>query len=362
MSEFEIRELPIPESEGAPGWDELLARTELLNAVVRDEIGSRDLDETPREALSWLTDPYSVARLFGAFDGDRLIGFGEFSKERAHSIGWAWVAVAADRRRAGIGTRLAHQLYAVADDAGATILETGVDHADFDSCPRLQSPAGAGSVPADAPATRFLQSQGFELGQVEVTSALSLPVADQLLTELTARSRNADDYELLAWTGPVPDDLIDGYARLRTIVTTAMPDGDLAVEEQVWDADRVRTADRQNAEAGSVTITTAARHRPTGELVAFTRLGYPAAADGRPAGQGFTLVLPEHRGHNLGIRIKINNLRLLNAADHGAHRITTGNAGENDAMLAINQALGFRPFVLRGAWQKKLRSPAETPA
>ncbi|GAB3915487.1 hypothetical protein GCM10011575_38910 [Microlunatus endophyticus] len=65
-------------------------------------------------------------------------------------------------------------------------------------------------------------------------------------------------------------------------------------------------------------------------------------------------IYSRHRGHNLGPKIKINNLRLLNAVDHGASRVTTGNADENAAMLAINRALGFRPFLVHGLWQKAL--------
>jgi GNAT superfamily N-acetyltransferase len=88
--------------------------------------------------------------------------------------------------------------------------------------------------------------------------------------------------------------------------------------------------------------------------VGFTAVARPIAADGRAVTQGYTMVLPEHRGHNLGIRIKINNLRKLMTSEHGAARIITGNAGENEAMLQINRALGFRPFVMTGMWEKKL--------
>lgn len=354
MSDIDIRELAIPGSEGAPGWEDLVARTDLYNALLREEVGTNDLAETPQETLSYLTVPYATDRLFGAYDRDRLVGFGEFSVESGHSVCWGWIGVAADHRRAGIATRLAGSIYRCAREAGSTTVETGVDHSDLTGGARLQSPVSPGSVPADAPSTRFLLSQGFKLGQVEITSGLALPVPDELLTQLLEQARPAHDYELVDWTGPTPAELVEGYARLRTVMTTAMPAGQLEVDTTVWDAERVRQADESNARAGSVTITTVAKHRPTSELVAFTRLGYPAAATGQSASQGFTLVLPEHRGHNLGLRIKINNLRLLNAADHGAARITTSNADENAAMLVINRALGFRPFMLRSAWQKKL--------
>jgi len=354
VTEIEIRELVIPASEGAPGWDELVARTELFNTIVREVVDSPDLLETPQQTLAWATGEYVISRMFGAYDGASLVGIAEFTLERGHSVCWGWVGVAVDHRRAGLGSRLADRLYTCAEQAGATTMEAGTTHSELEGGERLSSPVSPGSVPADAASVQFLLSQGFRLGQVDVTSGLTLPVPDELLDELWRTARPSEDYELIDWAGPTPEELIDGYARLRTVVSTAVPAGELKVDESVWDAARVREADESNARAGSITITTVARHRDSGELVGFTRLGYPAAATGEAAAQGYTLVLPEHRGHNLGLKIKINNLRRLNAVDHGASRVTTGNADENAAMLAINRALGFRPFLVHGLWQKPL--------
>lgn len=354
MSDVEIRELGIPESEGALGWDELVAYAEASNAVVQQEIGVADLDERPEQVRSRLSDPYSISRLFGAYRGDQLVGFGETSVEREQTVGWLWAGVVAAERGRGLGSQLMTVLTDAARQAGATTLQAGTYHADLDSEPRLASPAGPGSIPAGAPTTKFLLAKGFRLGQVEIMSACDLPVPDDLLTGLLGAARPADDYELVDWTGPTPEDLVDGYARLRTAVSTAVPSGELTEEEQVWDADRVRNRDERNVLAGLITHVSVARHRPTGDLVAFTGLSRPAAADGRAVNQGYTMVLPDHRGHNLGLRIKINNLRRLMGVDHRAARIITGNAGENEAMLRINRALGFRPFVVAGWWEQKL--------
>jgi GNAT superfamily N-acetyltransferase len=356
VTDIDIRELKIPAGEGASGWDELVALTELYNELTSEQIGSADLNETPQQVLAQLTDPYSVNHVYGAYAGDELVGFGLVGVEREQTTGWIWMGVAPDRRRAKLGTRLAETITTAAREAGAGTLRTGDFHTDFDGKPRVPAPTGVGSVPSDAPTTQFLQSQGFRLGQVEVMSALELPVPAELLADLSESARPSDDYELVDWINRVPDDLVDAYARLRTIVSTAVPNGDMTEEEEVWDAARVRDREARNDQAGNVTITTAARHRPTGDLVAFTGIAYPAAADGRAVGQGYTMVLPEHRGHNLGIRIKINNLHRLNASPHGAGRIITGNAGENEAMLSINRALGFHPFVLIGHWERKLES------
>lgn len=354
MSAIEIHELTVPDAEGASGWDDLAAYAELSNLVIREQIGSPDLEERPEQVLARVGSPYTHTRIFGAYRGSRLVGFAEIECERDQHVAFVWAGVSTAERGSGVGSQLADLMTRAAYEIGATTLQTGSYHADLDSEPRLASPSGPGSIPADAPTTRFVQRQGFTLGQVELMSALPLPVSDELLTRLGDDARPADDYELITWAGPTPEELVDGYATLRTVVTTAVPSGELTEEEQVWDADRVRDRDRRNAEAGMITTTTVARHLPTDELVAFTTLSRPAVGDGRAVMQGYTMVLPDHRGHNLGIRIKIGNLRQLGTVDHGAARLITGNAGENEAMLRINRALGFRPFVVAGWWEKKL--------
>lgn len=357
MPVIDIRELTVPEAEGSPGWDDLVAYAALSNVVIREEIGSPDLDERPEQVLARFRSPYTSTKIFGAYRDDRLVGFAEIEGERDQQLAFIWAGVSPAERGSGLGSQLADVLTRAAYDIGATTLQAGSYHADLETEPRLASPSGPGSIPADAPTTRFLQRQGFTLGQVELMSALPLPVPAELLTRLADDARPADDYELITWAGATPEELVDGYATLRTVVTTAVPSGELTEEEQVWDADRVRDRDRRNADAGLVTTTTVARHRPSGDLVAFTTLTRPAIADGRAVMQGYTMVLPDHRGHNLGIRIKISNLRQLGTVDHGAARVITGNAGENEAMLRINRALGFRPFVVAGWWEKKLPDP-----
>ena len=55
-----------------------------------------------------------------------------------------------------------------------------------------------------------------------------------------------------------------------------------------------------------------------------------------------TAVVPAHRGHGLGLAIKVAMLRTLVDVWPELERIATGNAADNKYMLAINQALGFR--------------------
>jgi GNAT superfamily N-acetyltransferase len=355
VSETRVVELSIPSVPDGVGWAELSAAVDVANRVRRDQLGTAEFDATPRQAWAVLADQeHAIRRQLLAYAADQLVGIADLELDRGHTTAWVSVAVVPEHRSRGVGRQLAEAIVEVARSEGATILQSGSETTDLDSRPRLTAPTGYGDIPAGAPSTRLLQHLGFSLAQVELMSALDLPVPEERLTELSTEVRAADDYDLVSWQGRVPDDLVDDYARLRMIMSTAAPAGELIEEEQPWDADRVRRREQRHADAGNVIIDTAARHRESGRLVAFTSISFAAAADGRAVSQGYTLVEPEHRGHNLGIRIKINNLRLLAEHDHGARRVVTGNAGENDAMLSINRALGFRPAYVAGWWQRRL--------
>lgn len=100
--------------------------------------------------------------------------------------------------------------------------------------------------------------------------------------------------------------------------------------------------------AGHGYLCVAAEHAPSGRLVAFTMVEYPRA-DPAVVFQEDTLVVRGHRGHRLGMLVKATLLERLADVRPGARRIHTWNAEENEHMLAINVALGFRPTGVSGA-------------
>ena len=55
-----------------------------------------------------------------------------------------------------------------------------------------------------------------------------------------------------------------------------------------------------------------------------------------------TLVMPEHRGHRLGLAMKVRLHQLLRAEYPACTTIVTGNAGVNTWMNAVNDQLGYR--------------------
>ena len=78
---------------------------------------------------------------------------------------------------------------------------------------------------------------------------------------------------------------------------------------------------------------------------------------GRDPGKVFqddTLVLPRHRGHRLGLALKVANLRAVQRAHPDRRVLHTWNAEENGPMVAVNNAMGFRPVERLGEYQRDL--------
>ena len=55
-----------------------------------------------------------------------------------------------------------------------------------------------------------------------------------------------------------------------------------------------------------------------------------------------TLVLPEHRGHRLGMAVKVADLDELARVAPGRQSVQTMNDEQNPWMVRINHDLGFR--------------------
>ena len=217
----------------------------------------------------------------------------------------------------------------------------------------LVPPTGFGSIPEDR-AARFYRANGYTLEQVERISALDLRTPADRLEKLLAEARAAaEGYRFVQWTLPTPAEFVDGYAWMKSRMSTDAPAGALEFDEEAWDAARLARHDATYIDGGRLLLVTAAQHIETGALCAFNEL---AIGPDRTAAshQEDTLVLKEHRGHRLGMLVKCAGLLRWRELVPESPRITTYNAEENRPMLDINEAIGFVPIAYEGAWKKVL--------
>ena len=91
--------------------------------------------------------------------------------------------------------------------------------------------------------------------------------------------------------------------------------------------------------------------------MAYTDLVLPSGAPSK-VWQWGTLVDREHRGHRLGMAVKVANLRELQRAHPERETVGTGNDATNSYMVGINVELGFRVVELARMYRKVLTDEA----
>ncbi|GAA2025643.1 hypothetical protein GCM10009819_05820 [Agromyces tropicus] len=364
----EVRPIRLPGSVDGPDAGELVAYADLLRRLDVESLGTADLTRRPLEVLHELRRAeFAKQTGIGAFDDGRLVGLVEVQWERDDAESTSHVDVLGvdpEHRRRGVGSRLLGAAEDLARSAGRPSIVLAADHpidAGDPSGPRLRAPQGDADIPADAPAARFALANGYALGQLYRISSVDVTGrGSEFRRRLAAAVADAeDDYRLVAWRDHAPDELVDSLAIAHERMSTDPPTGAIAWGLEHWNRERIRDGERRTREVGRVALVVAAV-APDGAVAGFTELSLPPGS--RSVEQWDTIVLEPHRGHRLGLRLKLANLVALAAADPSRDRVVTWNADENDHMLAINVALGFRPFALESTWQRPATDAASAVA
>lgn len=286
--------------------------------------------------------------------GSVLVSLGrQENTDRAHVV----LEVHPGHRRQGIGTALHRVAEELARAEGRTVLDTYTGHArsaEPGSEHALEAPTGFGVLDRREGPAAFALAHGWCLLQTETHSQLDPAEGMARVDALEAAAWPlAQGYEVVTWSGRTPEEHVEGMCDLYRRMSTDVPQGDAGREEEVWTPERVEANDTRREESGARTVFAMARHTASGQAVAYSYLQTPPR---RPAAayQEDTLVAAEHRGHRLGTLVKTAALRRAVAEWPQVQRIHTWNAGENEPMLAINTALGYRPVSIEGIWEKRL--------
>ncbi|GIJ51596.1 GNAT family N-acetyltransferase [Virgisporangium aliadipatigenens] len=233
---------------------------------------------------------------------------------------------------------------------GRSLYRFGVDVVRAEGRHRIFAMAAVGlpGRPRDEAGARFGAAMGMTNGLDDVRRRLDVSTLDHAALDALAEQARAkaQGYSLLRWHR-TPEEYVDDIAYLESRLSTDAPLGDLVWEPENIDGERVRAVEEFHKVLGLRKFSTVARHDATGRIVAWTVVFQDPLGD-LHAGQGITLVLPEHRGHRLGALVKVENLRFALEGLPGVRYIDTWNAASNSYMIAINEAMGFRPV---DGWQ-----------
>jgi len=298
---------------------------------------------TYRELAVELRRPVPGERLtaWAAFDDQEMIGAAWAYDSLLDNTDKCWLQVSVEpqRRCRGIGSALARFLVQRCADVGRGVL--------------LAETAYPFEAAADHPYRRFAETHGFALASTEVHRVLDLPLDGTLLEALAAEATpHHPAYRVRTLTGVVPATLLPSLCALRNQLAVDAPTGDIDYEAEAETPEVYLERDARLREQGRVRLTTVALDG-AGQVVGYTDLSISLDEPGH-AHQWGTMVHRDHRGHRLGMAIKVRNLQALQVAHPGVEMVHTGNADVNAHMIAINEALGFRAVEALPEFQRKL--------
>jgi GNAT superfamily N-acetyltransferase len=295
-------------------------------------MSQRPVDLWPDWEISRLSlpevDPDHDVVLLGAHVDGAMVGSGLTVlplRDNTH-LGALEVYVPPDHRRRGIGGALLGRAEELITTGGRTTLLADV------------------RVPLDedGPSRRWAEERGYAVANVDTVKVVDLAETADLLPGLEALAAGRrGDYRLACWTDPAPEEHLASLAAAMSRFLEEIPLGDLDLQPETWTAERLRAGEARRAAQRREQLTVVAL-ASSGEVAGYTDLTLAPHAP-RVASIGDTLVLPDHRGHRLGLALKVLLHQQVMALHPGVELIATGNANVNRWMNAVNEQLGYRP-------------------
>jgi GNAT superfamily N-acetyltransferase len=283
------------------------------NAALEQTVRRHHTDETfLLECRDYGTEGPLEGLWLARLDG-RVVGWAGLTLNAFENLDGAKIlgAVHPDHQRHGVGRRLMEAA------------EAGTDR------PRLRAPAWAGTAGERAvPRLGYTRQGSHEVRRLRLREA-------QPADLVAGAERAAAAYDLERLVGPSPEELLADMQVLREAINDAPEGGDF----EACPPERIRAIERWLAGQKQTPYTIVARHRATGAAAGIT---ITCVHELRPgvAAQEDTSVVSGHRGHRLGLRMKLAMLDWLRAERPDVEFVDTWNVPGNAPMIAINDALG----------------------
>lgn len=227
------------------------------------------------------------------------------------------VYVHPDHRRRGMGTALLRALLPVVRERGRNVID-------------------GWAITKGGSGDEWSRSLGFSHVHSTVIQAIQLKDVDSA----TWQNGPERGYRLEDWIGAAPDHLVASLAGARAAIHDA-PTGDAAYRSPDWTPERVREIEAELVGRGIEQYTVVAVYAASGDVVGLTEVAFHPHRSDR-AYQGDTVVLPEHRGHRLGVAMKSHMLRWLARERPELREIRTSTGASNVYMVRVNHELGFK--------------------
>lgn len=286
-----------------------------------------------REAQGLLAaQPDQQSWHWAMWEGPKVLAHAQLGGSVAENreVAYARILVRPEACRRGLGRQLA-----------ATVKEHATEHERTTLLFSTVSSVAAGAA--------FAAALGVSPVQERRQSQLLLDEVDKALLQKWTASAHTSIYRLHRWEGAVPEEYVERYADLLMVINDA-PQGGVDLEDETYTPAHIRAWEKEIAEQGEHLFLLVVEDVRTGALVGLTETVWSPE---RPSlvYQMATTVRANARGQGLGKWLKAAMLLHLRGKTPGARFVRTGNAEGNVAMLAINAALGFRPWAAVTQWK-----------
>lgn len=372
-----IQQVRIPETFDHEAAQVLGEIAELVRRSRESVWGTGDLVNDAEDLFGDLHDPWERVVLLTARWQGRLVGRAEVRLPLIVDTRNAliFLAVDPDYETGGVGSELLAAAESVAQSEARRVMVIHSEHPgpqDIQGDGRIGSATGtlpivdpeawisaadgSGRLPVANRQTRFATRFGYELQTVSDVSRILLPLDPQDHVRLNAEVHahpGAGDYQIHTWLGSAPQVWLDSLARLHERIPSDSFVPPRLWAEEPWDADRVRRTEALRAENGDISLMSVVEHVPTGELVGMTEVVLPGAE----ASIGFqdeTVVLRDHRGRRLGLRLKLANLATLEQRMPNVHSIYVWAHSGNLRMNWVNRRLGAQILGRSAVWSRRV--------
>jgi len=263
MPTWTVLTAPVPEDLDSPDAWALHGAARVTYAIEMATWGYPDLMYPASYLVAELSEQtYSIRRLLIAVPAgttaptaDDVIGMAKITlplKDNTHLM-YLELYTEPGHTRHGVGSALLAAAEQIAAEHERSTVIAWTEHAGepaADVPGVLEPPTGSGRIRPDDAGGRFSLHHGYGLEQAERYSVLQLPVEESLRARLHAEAaaKAGANYRLVSWTDRAPDEWVDQVAVLETRMSTDAPTAGLDMGETTWDADRVRTWEKEVAE------------------------------------------------------------------------------------------------------------------
>jgi len=204
----------------------------------------------------------------------------------------------------------------------------------------------------DWEARAFLTGSGFVEANRDARRHQVLADVDHAQVDRLRAAATAADYELVRLRPPLDDKRLAELVEVTAAINDA-PMGELTFEDEVFDQRRLIDHQEAGIRRGDRRYRILARHRRSGEVGGHTEVAlHPLQPE--LGHQADTAVARAHRGHRLGMLLKIDMMRWLAETEPQLTTIATYNNAANNFMIDVNEALGYRVSRVVTTYQRTL--------